>query len=62
MNVTRRLKSLLGTAPDGPSAADSDPDADPSHVCRTCGAEYFTDPDADIRSCRDCGGTKVERA
>jgi len=56
MKVTRRLKSLFGGA-DGPSVDD----ADPSHVCRSCGNEFYTRPDADIATCRDCGGTKVEQ-
>lgn len=55
MKVTRRLKSLFG-ATDGPTVDD----ADPSHVCRTCGNEFYTQPDADISSCRECGGTKVD--
>ncbi|WP_415379742.1 universal stress protein [Halosimplex sp. TS25] len=32
----------------------------PSHRCRSCGEEYYTDHDLDIPSCRNCGGTKVE--
>lgn len=34
----------------------------PSHRCRSCGEEYFADPTTDIRECRRCGGTRVERA
>ena len=33
----------------------------PSHRCQSCGEEYFTDPRRNVRSCRNCGGTKVER-
>jgi len=33
----------------------------PSHRCGSCGEEYYTDDDLDIPSCRNCGGTKVER-
>jgi ribosomal protein L37AE/L43A len=33
---------------------------DPSHVCRSCGKEYFEDPSMNIGTCRDCGGVKVE--
>lgn len=35
--------------------------AQPSHRCRSCGEEYFTDPDAEITNCRRCGGNKVHR-
>ena len=56
MGVVRRLERLLGGESDGSDAEDEDP----SHVCRTCGREYFTDPGADIDTCRDCGGVKVE--
>ena len=34
--------------------------AKPSHRCRSCGEEYFTDSETDIKKCRRCGGTKVE--
>ncbi|ELZ28877.1 UspA domain-containing protein [Halosimplex carlsbadense 2-9-1] len=33
----------------------------PSHRCQSCGEEYYTDDDLEIPSCRNCGGTKVER-
>lgn len=33
---------------------------DPSHRCRDCGEAYYTDPDAEIPTCRNCGGTGVE--
>ena len=32
----------------------------PSHRCKSCGEEFYTDQDLDIPSCRNCGGTKVE--
>lgn len=32
----------------------------PTHRCPSCGEEYYADPDADIRTCRSCGGSKVE--
>ena len=34
----------------------------PSHVCRSCGEEYFTDPSTEIGTCQSCGGIKVEKA
>ncbi|WP_123535012.1 universal stress protein [Halosimplex salinum] len=33
----------------------------PTHRCQSCGEEYYTDHDLEITSCRNCGGTKVER-
>ncbi|WP_436911894.1 hypothetical protein [Halosimplex marinum] len=35
--------------------------AEPSHVCQSCGKEYFADPTMDINTCQNCGGIKVER-
>lgn len=40
----------------------ADAEREPSHVCRSCGEEYFTDPGMEIRTCRECGGVKVEPA
>lgn len=31
----------------------------PSHRCESCGEEYYTDPSAEIATCRSCGGVKV---
>lgn len=31
-----------------------------SHRCQSCGEKYYV-PDSDIRSCRNCGGIKIER-
>lgn len=33
---------------------------DPSHRCRGCGEIYYTDPNANIAACRNCGGVHVE--
>lgn len=33
---------------------------DPSHRCQSCGEAYYTDPGAEIKQCRRCGGTNVE--
>jgi ribosomal protein L37AE/L43A len=33
----------------------------PSHVCQSCGKEYFENPTMNIRTCGNCGGVKVER-
>jgi nucleotide-binding universal stress UspA family protein len=33
---------------------------EPSHRCVSCGEEYYTRQSADIRTCRNCGGGKVE--
>ncbi|MFB6075009.1 MAG: universal stress protein [Haloarculaceae archaeon] len=32
---------------------------EPSHRCESCGETYYTDPDAEIETCRNCGGNKV---
>jgi nucleotide-binding universal stress UspA family protein len=34
---------------------------DPSHRCEDCGETYYTDTDADIETCRRCGGVHVTR-
>ncbi len=31
----------------------------PSHECPSCGEMYYTDPGAEIATCRQCGGSKV---
>lgn len=33
---------------------------DPSHVCQSCGEEYYVDTELTIGTCRGCGGTKVQ--
>lgn len=33
----------------------------PSHVCDSCGEEYYLDSPVDINTCRGCGGVKVSR-
>lgn len=33
----------------------------PTHRCESCGEEYYSDPDVEIATCRNCGGTKVAR-
>lgn len=47
---------------DRSSDPSNNPFTDPSHVCRSCGEEYYTDADVEIGTCRSCGGVKVERA
>jgi len=32
---------------------------EPSHVCESCGERYFAEG-SEIRTCRNCGGSKVE--
>lgn len=32
----------------------------PTHRCPSCGEEYYADPGAQISTCRNCGGSKVE--
>lgn len=32
----------------------------PSHRCANCGEVYYTNPNAEISSCRRCGGVSVE--
>ncbi|MEF8885254.1 MAG: universal stress protein [Haloarculaceae archaeon] len=33
---------------------------DPSHRCQNCGETYYTRPEVEIETCRQCGGTNVE--
>lgn len=32
----------------------------PSHRCTNCGETYYTTPDTEISTCRNCGGVNVE--
>ena len=49
-----------GRSPGQPSNREPSRRERPSHVCESCGEEYFTDPETEIRTCRHCGGIKVE--
>lgn len=57
MVVSELLEKLRG----GESTEGDTEEGDPSHVCESCGEEYFTDPTVDIETCRGCGGVKVEQ-
>lgn len=57
------LKETVGRLFGDEAASDSETEAergDPSHVCQSCGEEYYTTPGMNIRTCRNCGGVKVE--
>ena len=59
MSIKDTVQNLLGGSNDiGEEAA---PEESPSHVCESCGEEYFSDPEIEIDTCRSCGGIKVER-
>lgn len=34
---------------------------EPSHRCQDCGEAFYTSPEAEIPTCRHCGGTHVEQ-
>lgn len=62
MGVMTRVKRFVsgGTAEEPPEEEDPHADEDPSHVCESCGEEYYTEAGADIPECRACGGVRVE--
>ena len=68
--VERLLSGESGSEDDGRSQrgadegarATADAERSPSHVCQSCGEEYFTRPAMQISTCRNCGGIKVTRA
>lgn len=51
------LKSILGRFGGATNEEENRP---VSHVCETCGEEYYADPGVEIRECRACGGIHVE--
>lgn len=64
MKVTSIVGRLFGSAAESSTndAAGGAPDEAPSHVCESCGEEYYADPATSIRECRNCGGVKVSAA
>lgn len=56
MSIKHTVDRILGRDTDEP---EEDP-REPSHVCESCGEEYYTNPEMEIHSCRECGGVKVE--
>lgn len=54
------LKSLFGRLGGDPKSEEAT--RPPSHVCQTCGEEYYADRNVEIRECRACGGVRVEAA
>jgi len=38
---------------------DREEEGMPSHRCETCGEEFYTQPDLEIPTCRNCGGARV---
>lgn len=55
MGIISRAKRVV-------SGGETDDDGEPSHVCQSCGEEYYTDPATEIEECRACGGVRVDRA
>jgi ribosomal protein L37AE/L43A len=45
----------------GESQKENVEQGEPSHVCESCGEEYYADFTDEIETCRGCGGVKVER-
>jgi ribosomal protein L37AE/L43A len=64
MGLMTRVKQAIGGGSNTESGRgdEEEQEGEPSHVCRSCGEEYYTDPDTEIEKCRRCGGIKVERA
>jgi len=66
MPLLKRITRLFGDSGDMTGGSGRDRTsvegvpAEPSHVCQSCGTEYFEDPSMNIRTCRNCGGVKVE--
>jgi|GEM_PF-2431572 len=66
MPLLKRITRLFGDGGDtgGGAARDrtsvEEVSAEPSHVCQSCGKEYFENPSMNIRTCGNCGGVKVE--
>ena len=53
MGIISRAKRVV-------SGGETD-EGEPSHVCQSCGEEYYTDPTTEIVECRACGGVRVDR-
>jgi len=62
MPLLKRITRLFGDERDAPEGPTVDRESvGPSHVCQSCGKEYFENPTMNIRTCGNCGGVKVER-
>jgi len=61
MGVIGRAKQLVFGG--GASGEQTDEDREPTHVCESCGEEYYAASDqVEISECRACGGVKVSSA
>jgi len=66
MGLKETVTRLVGGESETDRRADAEPegspgpDEEPSHVCQSCGEAYYTDPEMEIGTCRECGGVKVE--
>jgi len=66
MPLLERITRLFGDGNDRTGGAATgqktveEVSREPSHVCQSCGKEYFEDPSMNIRTCGNCGGVKVE--
>ncbi|WP_248517186.1 hypothetical protein [Salinarchaeum laminariae] len=61
MSIKDAVQNLLGGSDDASAATAETPDEPPTHVCQSCGEEYYSDPEMEIDTCRSCGGIKIER-
>lgn len=63
MSIKDAVSRLFGGSGEPSETSEEGPEtATPSHVCVSCGEEYYTDPGLEIDTCRNCGGVKVETA
>lgn len=62
MGLITRAKRAISGGPDTESRDEDEEEQPPSHICESCGEEYYTNPDTDIEKCRQCGGIKVKSA
>lgn len=62
MGVMTRVKRIVSGSKGRETAGEPDPHADeePSHVCESCGEEYYTESGIEIPECRTCGGVRVQ--
>lgn len=60
--VVRGVTAVSSISRSGRVVSGGETDDEPSHVCQSCGEEYYTDPTTEIAECRTCGGIRVDRA
>lgn len=60
MGLVSRMKQAIGGGTDTQSTREETEEQPPSHICKSCGEEYYTNPETEIEKCRQCGGIKVE--